>query len=229
MSKRKIIGLTIIIISIFARASAPLLTAGSPAENNSPSFVGSTPELERQLEAALPKATGIIDTAISVLDKGWGELTPEEQDLFEKFFDPGKTGEVDEAFIEEVLGNYEKIRSDLEDEITIVYQSEAGKCTGMRLFYTDFIKIHVCPYIYEEQNPERIARDLIHEMAHISLLVVDRAYFSETDTRYLSLTPHGHWTAELPVIGKLFREIAKADTLYHPDAYSHYAAVAADS
>lgn len=63
-------------------------------------------------------------------------------------------------------------------------------------------------------------------MVHISLLINDRAYYQEGDSRYLALTPRGHWTAELPLIGRILREVARADTLYHPDAYAHFAGAA---
>ena len=50
-------------------------------------------------------------------------------------------------------------------------------CTGMRLYYTDFTKIHVCPYFNTEQKAGRKERVLVHEVAHIALLVVDRPYY----------------------------------------------------
>ncbi|MDX1437528.1 MAG: hypothetical protein R3335_11995 [Anaerolineales bacterium] len=224
MTKTKVLGMAIITISVITRAAAPLITAGSDPSENRIRFVDTDVETADRIEAALPHASRMLERAMGILDQGWDEMSADDQASFTKFFDPGKTGEVDQAFIEEVRANFAKIHSDLHGEITIVYQADAGKCTGMRLFYTDFARIHVCPYIHEEKNMGRIARDLAHEMAHISLLVVDRAYFSETDSRYLSLTPHGHWTSDLPVIGKLAREIARADTLYHPDAYARYAA-----
>jgi hypothetical protein len=59
----------------------------------------------------------------------------------------------------------------------------------------------------------------------MSLLVVDRPYFHKNtySTRYQALTPRGPWTAQLPLLGPLFREIAHSDTLYHPDAYAWFA------
>jgi hypothetical protein len=37
------------------------------------------------------------------------------------------------------------------------------------------------------------------------------------------MSPHGHWTSELPVVGRLLREITLQDTLYNPDTYSEFA------
>jgi hypothetical protein len=96
-------------------------------------------------------------------------------------------------------------------------------CEGKRLYYTDLVKIHVCPYFNLEDNLNRKARALVHEIAHKALLVTDRHYFRPTSKAYLTLTPKGPWTAQLPIVGKLFRELAHSDTLFHPDAYAHFA------
>ena len=61
-------------------------------------------------------------------------------------------------------------------------------------------------------------------LAHIALLVVDRPYYQPTSSTYAALTPRGSWTAQIPLIGPLLREIAHNDTLYHPDAYTRFAA-----
>lgn len=100
-------------------------------------------------------------------------------------------------------------------------------CEGMRLYYTDFIKIHVCPYLnITETSVNRMARVFVHELTHMALLVADRTYYDPKSysSRYAELTPRGHWTAQIPLIGLIFREIARSDTLYHPDGYSHFAA-----
>ena len=101
-------------------------------------------------------------------------------------------------------------------------------CTGIRLFYTDFVQVYICPYITQEDNIERKARVLIHEVAHMALLVTDRPYYDPKSysSRYNALTPQGSWSTKIPVIGHIIREIVHSDTLYHPDAYSWFATLA---
>ena len=94
----------------------------------------------------------------------------------------------------------------------------------MRLYYTDLVRVHVCPYFATETREERMARQWVHELTHIALLVVDRSYYQPTSIAYAALTPRGSWTAQLPLIGPILREIAHSDTLYHPDAYARFAA-----
>jgi hypothetical protein len=219
--------MAVLIASVLLKAASPLIAAGSPPSDGKLIFVGTDASLGVRLEAILPQSIRIIDDAMATLQKGWEGMDQDERKLFLRYFDPGNTGEVDAAFVQEVIENYRTIRRGFDRNITLVYKAESRDCIGMRLYYTDLIKIYVCPYINQEQSDKRAAQDLVHEMAHISLLVVDRAYYSPTDPRYQSLTPNGHWTAELPVVGKILREIARADTLYHPDAYSRYAAAAA--
>jgi hypothetical protein len=224
MDKRKFFGMAILIAGILTRASTPFIAAGSSPVGGELVLENTDAQIEEKIETALPLAVQMIDAASATLEKGWDGMSPDEQALFAKYFDPGKTGDIDAEFVHIVLGNYQKIRRGFGNELKMVYQEEGGECRGMRLYYTDFLKIHLCPFLHQEQNPERLARDLLHEETHMSLWVLDRAYYDETDSRYLALTPYGHWTAQLPIIGPILREIARADTLYHPDAYSRYAA-----
>jgi hypothetical protein len=60
-------------------------------------------------------------------------------------------------------------------------------------------------------------------MTHKALLVSDRAYYRPTSKQYAKLTPNGSWAAQLPLVGRVLREVLRGDTLYHPDAYAHYA------
>ena len=77
------------------------------------------------------------------------------------------------------------------------------------------VKIFVCPYFTAEDSP-----------AHMALLVVDRPYFHKNtySARYEAVTLRGSWTTGIPLLGALFREIARDDTLYHPDAYVWFTA-----
>jgi hypothetical protein len=106
----------------------------------------------------------------------------------------------------------------------VEFEAESENCDLMRLYYTDLVKIHVCPYFATETRDERMARQWVHELTHIALLVVDRPYYQPVSTAYAALTPRGSWTAQIPLVGPILREIVHNDTLYHPDAYARFAA-----
>ena len=178
--------------------------------------------VSQQIQAIIPASQQLVDEAIAILSKGWMEMSQPEQEAFLALYDPAGTGEVDQEFIEATLVNYQRIQEALKREITVVYEPESEKCEGMRLYYTDLLKLHVCPYFLTEGNEMRKARTLIHEMAHIALIVRDRPYYRPTNKAYALLTPNGSRLAQLPVVGPLIREIQQNDTLYHPDAYAHF-------
>ena len=180
-------------------------------------------EVSAQVNAFVPVSIEMVDKAIEVLAGGLSNLSQEQREAFLRLYDPSKSGEVDEEFVRTVVNNYKKIGRSLDGSINVVYEPDSNMCEGKRLYYTDLLKIHVCPYFKGEDKMARKARALVHEMAHKALLVTDRHYFRPTSKAYLTLTPNGSWTAQLPIIGKLFREIAQNDTLYHPDAYAHFA------
>lgn len=178
-----------------------------------------------QVQALLPVSRQMVDQAISVLSGGLDGMTPAERALFDQLYDPGNTGDIDERFVADVLANFRQIRARLDAPLTILRAEDDDRCEDMRLYYTDLAKIYVCPYFDVEESQDRKARVLIHEAVHMSLLVVDRAYFHKntSSTRYRALTPRGPWITGLPLVGPLFREIAHADTLFHPDAYAWFA------
>jgi hypothetical protein len=168
----------------------------------------------------------MIDNAVTVLDQGWSGMAPSEREQFSRIFDPANTGQIDDRYVETVRNNYLKIRQRLDENLAIEYSENSDLCTGQRLYYTDFLKLYVCPYFTEEHRAERKVRTLIHETAHMALLVVDRPYYDPNSysSRYNALTPKGSWVTEIPVIGHLIREINHNDTLYHPDTYAWLAA-----
>ena len=186
--------------------------------------------LERQVTAELttirPVSVQMIDETVAVLDQGWQGMSAGQQALFLRYFDPAGTGEVDEAFVTAVRANYLRIRRSFTREVPLWYESHSYLCQDMRLYYTDLLTLHVCPYFLTEANDLRKARTLIHEYAHIALLVVDRPYYRPHSQAYARLTPRGSRPAQLPLIGPLIREISANDTLHHPDAYAHYALAA---
>lgn len=176
-----------------------------------------------EVRALIPNAISKVEKAIQVLSSGWAGMTEPQRAVFNRFFDPSASGDVDDEFVRDVLANLRAIRREFDDELTIECETDAGMCTGARLYYTYWGNIHVCPYFSTETNATRKARDLVHELAHNAMHALDRPYYKATSAEYQQLTPRGHWTASIPVIGAVARAISRSDTLYHPDAYSWFA------
>ncbi len=143
----------------------------------------------------------LVDSAIAVLSKGWAGMTPTERHVFRRFYDPADTGDIDERFVKTVLNNYEQIQEEYNNTFVIEFETNSEMCRNMRLFYTDLIKVHACPYLNTKENVNRGAREFVHELAHKALLVVDRPYYTPNSTRYAALKSRGHWSAQVPFIG----------------------------
>lgn len=219
MSKGKVRYLAVIIfVGFVMKFLVPVVSASESGQLEGKVAVG-------QIRAITPLSMQMVDEAMVVLSKGWFGISPAEQEAFLTIFDPAHTGEIDEQFVWTVLSNYQRIRQSLENEIEVKYESDDDRCEGRRLYYTDIISLHVCPYFLTETNDTRKARTLIHEFAHIGLRVTDRPYYRPTSKSYTELTPRGSWASQLPIVGPVIREIVACDTLYHPDAYAHFALV----
>ncbi len=223
MSKGKTKIIFIILIAIIiSHFVSPVFAGGSPDSTQARSILN-------DVESLIPTSVQMVDEAITVLSKGWSGMSSNERDLFQRIYDPGNSGEIDEQFIRDVLNNYQRIRQRLNGRLTFQYETDSEMCNLMRLYYTDLVKVHICPYFKEEGSDGRKARVLIHEVAHMALFVVDRPYYDPKSysSRYNALTPRGSWSSQIPLIpllGPIFREISQSDTLYHPDAYSWFAA-----
>jgi hypothetical protein len=176
-----------------------------------------------KVQSEITNGIEMVDRAIATLSKGLDQMSQEEKTLFFQYYDPANTGEINDAFVDQVLHNYQKMRDRLDQEIVLHYVPDNGKCQLMTLYYTDFSDVYVCPYVLKEANSLRIARSFVHEIAHMALHVYDRAYFTADRAAYDKLTPWGHPSAQLPLVGPVLREILRGDTLYHPDAYAHFA------
>jgi hypothetical protein len=179
----------------------------------------------REIHSLVPASIHRIDNALAVLDQGWEGMNTNQQEQFNRIFDPGDSGRIDDDYLETVRENYLKIRQKLDQHLTIEVVGDNDICTGQRLYYTDFLKIYACPYFQEELREERKVRTLIHETAHMALLVVDRPYYDPNSysSRYHKLIPQGSWVTQIPLFGHLIREIVHNDTLYHPDTYAWFA------
>jgi hypothetical protein len=215
MFLRRILAILIIsllVLSLYQWADA------SPNEQMEAAIVHETQQL-------IPLSIQMIDQAIEELNKEPGQMNPEVKKLFNDIFDPGQTGCIDQDYRTEVRNNLIQIQEHLKKHQTFGYAAHSEKCRGMRLYYTNFIKIYVCPYFSEEDSIERKARNLIHEVAHIKLLSLDRSYYDPKSysARYHALVPRGPAYTKIPVIGYIIRELQRSDTLYHPDAYAWFA------
>jgi hypothetical protein len=178
-----------------------------------------------ETQSLIPLSIQMIDYAIELLNKEPFQMNPRDHKIFNDIFDPGETGCIDQAYRIDVRNNYIRIQEHFMKHMTFGYAAHSEECRGMRLYYTNFIMIHVCPYFLEEDSVERKARNLIHEVAHLELLALDRSYYDPKSysARYHDLMPRGTAYTKIPVIGHIIREIQRSDTLYHPDAYAWFA------
>lgn len=215
VGKKAILGVVIVVLIGLLRTSG--VAGASEIANVRAS------EAAEEVEALTPLSLQLVDGAITVLSQGWSGMSRVERDAFLQIYDPAGTGEIDALFVAEVLGNYRKIRAALTANVEVVYAGQSAICTGQRLLYTDLSRLYVCPFFFEQENDARKARNLIHEMAHIALLVVDRPYYVPSSKQYAELTPNGSWITDVPLVGRVAREVLRGDTLYHPDAYAHFA------
>ena len=206
---------------------AAILVQGVQMVGNAQALSREDAKVLEEVENLVPVGLQMVQSAEAVLSQGLSEMSLEERDQFERIFDPSGSGEIDDAYIEDVLNNYRKIESRLEKSFVLQYEEESDMCDNMRLYYTDFFKIHICPYYIGEEDSVRKARVLVHEVGHIALLAGDRPYYDPKSysSRYNKLTPNGSWANQIPLIGKIFREISQSDTLYHPDAYAWFASL----
>jgi hypothetical protein len=227
--KRTVKILRVLVLVLILQSISPVLGVNSSTSANDNTYrlavSGNPSDAElQQLYNLLPAATTIVDRAIESLSKGLAGLEPGERESLLRYYDPAGTGEIDEAYVSQVLENYRRIRAQLNKLTRVEYETDSEMCDLQRLYYTDLVSIHICPYAATETRTERLARQWVHELVHISLLVVDRPYYQPVSTAYAALTPRGSWTSQIPLIGPILREIAHNDTLYHPDAYARYAA-----
>lgn len=201
-----------------------LITFGAilPTSAQAANLTSDDTEILQEVRSLIPTSIRLIDNAVTVLDQGWSGMLSSDREQFSLIFDPANTGQIDDQYVETVRNNYLKIRQRMDENLVIEYSENSDMCVGQRLYYTDFMKLYVCPYFVKEHRAERKVRTLIHETAHMALLVVDRPYYDPNSysSRYNSLTPQGSWITEIPVIGHLIREINHSDTLYHPDTYA---------
>jgi hypothetical protein len=226
MAKQWLKGIIVVaVVGILLHAAVqPLLGSSAGVEAAQLRVSGPATAADAEaLAAVTPIAVNMLDTAIEALSDGLAAMDENERALFLCYFDPGSTGDVDERFAEEVLENYLKIRHRFDGTIRIEFKAESRMCVARRLYYTDMFKVYVCPAFRGDVTQTRQARDLIHEVSHIALKVLDRPYYAPASRPYAELTPWGSPLSRLPVIGPVVREVLRSDTAYHPDAYAWFA------
>jgi len=204
-----------------------ILVQGMQVVGNVHALSGDEEEVLVEVEVLIPVSQQMVASAVEVLSKGLSDMSPEEREQFERIFDPSGSGAIDDDYVEDVLNNYRKIEDRLESSFVLQYEEESDMCDNMRLYYTDFFKIHICPYFKSEEDSVRKARVIVHEVGHIALLAGDRPYYhpKSYSASYNDLAPRGSWATQVPVVGPIFRELSKSDTLYHPDAYAWFASL----
>lgn len=218
MDRKKLCILIIICIAIVLPSLYPIMNAQGASTSLEPIAL-------EEARTYIPQGLLLVQGVIQVLSKGLPGMSAYEREQFERIFDPSGSGEIDAEFVTDALENYRKIERRLQSQLSLEYKQDSDMCQGMRMYYTDFTRIYVCPYFNTVSNPERKVRGLVHEIAHMALLAGDRPYYHPKtySASYNRLTPRGPWFNQLPVIGPVLREIVRGDTLHHPDAYSWYA------
>lgn len=207
-------------------------TAPVPAEG----FVQCDPSLQDDLRAKHPAALARVGRAVATLSPGWDRMAPQDKAVFQRYFDPSGSGEVDAKFVREVRDNFIRIRGymgrltfDCDPNSRTLCGSSQKWCVGSRLMWTCFGNVHVCGETYRNMNDDAFKIEtLIHEATHNALHVTDRAY--ATSTGFQKLRPKAGgilgFLANVPLLGVLFRPLLKllgsSDTLYNPDSYARY-------
>jgi hypothetical protein len=129
-----------LILSILMNAIFPPSAAGSAPGSPAYNYRDTDAVVEAKIEAALPQGLAMVDHAIARLSQGAEGLSTVELALFERFFDPAGTGEMNKAFVLAVLENYRKIQSEFASGLVVEYETANSMCIGMRLYYTESSK-----------------------------------------------------------------------------------------
>jgi hypothetical protein len=214
---------------ILQRKADPAADKGPKAQ-----FEGCDEKLQNDLQEKQGPALDHVNRAIAVLSKGWKDMDPAAKGTFNQYFDPAGTGDVDDGFVNDVKGNYQRIRGymssltfDCDTTSKTICGSGQKWCVGGRLMWTCFGALHVCPDAYAKADESFKIETMIHESVHNALHTTDREYAS--DKNFSRLKPRGSgflsFLSKIPIIGRIFRLFrSNNDTLYNPDSYARFAA-----
>ncbi|MCZ6772818.1 MAG: hypothetical protein O7G83_12705, partial [Proteobacteria bacterium] len=180
------------------------------------------PDTRKNIEDAIAKVTH----AIAVLGTGWSSMSPAQQGVFNKYYDPSASGDIDKQFVRDVRSNFQLILNELRADLVIQCETQCdtpNQYGWIRYQWGWIIRpnVHICPHFFTMTQRSRVA-GIIHEIAHSALMAEDRPYFHQS-SEYNQMTPRGPGATQIPVIGALVRVIARSDTLYAPDAYAFFA------
>jgi len=133
----------IILIGILAQILLPNPVSGAVLSDEEREIVA-------DVQAQIPLSIQLTEEAIAVISNGWDGMNTEQQAEFQNIFDPGDTGEIDDAYLRDVVANYEKILAKLNGEMRIEYVTDSKKCTGCTTCMLACSLVH-----YGVQNPSR--------------------------------------------------------------------------
>lgn len=211
--------------------------AAGPTPAPTEAFVECDPVLQSDLRTKHPAALAHVADAITTLGQGWDHMAPTDKAVFQRYFDPSGSGDVDDGFVRDVRSNFVRIRGYMQN-LTFDCNPESGTlcgsskkwCVGGRLMWTCFGNLHVCVDAYRNTSDDAFKTEtMIHESVHNALHVTDRAYSNSPEFQKLKPRAGGvlGFLANVPILGGLFRPLLKllgsSDTLYNPDSYARYA------
>ncbi|TAH49043.1 MAG: DUF4157 domain-containing protein [Chloroflexota bacterium] len=230
----------VVVDSSLRSRSTPSTTAlqrqAAPPQSQT-SFAGCNPTLQSDLQAKHQPALAHVSRAITSLAPGWGRMAPADKSSFRRYFDPANSGDIDDGFVRDVRGNFQRIhgymrslRFDCDPNSWTMCGTSSRWCVGGRLMWTCFGNLHVCTNAYPSASDPFKIETIIHESVHNALLTTDRAYSNKPEFNQLRPRGGGFWGSvlnflgKLPVLGVLFRSLpGNNDTINNPDSYAGYA------
>jgi hypothetical protein len=201
------------------------------------SFEGCDQASQNDLRAKHQPALDHVNRAIASLAPGWTRMDPAHKSAFRQYFDPANSGDIDDGFVRDVRGNFQRIRGymgslrfDCDPNSWTVCGTSSRWCVGGRLMWTCFGNLHVCTNTYPSASDPFTIETMIHESVHNALMTTDRAYSNRPE--FNQLRPRGggffgrvlNFLSNVPVLGLLFRNLpGNNDTINNPDSYAGYA------
>jgi hypothetical protein len=229
---------------VFGQPAQPRLTMGggvlqrqaAPSRPQA-SFEGCDPALQSDLQAKHQPALEHVNRAVTSLTPGWARMAADHKSHFRHYFDPANSGDIDDGFVRDVRGNFQRIhgymrslRFDCDPGSWTLCGTSSRWCVGGRLMWTCFGNLHVCTNAYASASDPFKIETIIHESTHNALLTTDRAYSNRPEFNQLRPRGGGFWGSvlnflgNLPVLGLLFRSLpGNNDTINNPDSYAGYA------
>jgi hypothetical protein len=202
-----------------------------PSGPNQVQFLDCAPTMQTEINGLVPQALSKVDNAVSVLSSGRSGMSSTQLASFLQFFDPARTGTIDDNFVNEVRDNFRRVRHYMNNltfncgNRNLVVQSTNSMCTGGRLAWTMFGHLNICTTAWQNSSNQPFKIEtIIHESIHNALEVTDRAY--QSNTQFNRLRPRGNSDTEFYSAIPGLRRVAALvgnDTLHNPDSYAAFA------